>query len=124
MTSKKNRRNLDRIKIPDGSVYYKPDTQMYIFNRYIGPENLIDISKSGAGFKISHDLHKNDYVMLKVILPGEKNLTLQGHIKWVLNDNDDGKNRVGIQFSPYGYDRKYNSYDKLKQLGKLSVKYQ
>ena len=68
MNKKNNRRTLDRMHIPDSSVYYKPDTQMYIFNRYIGPEELIDISKSGAGFEISHDLSKNDYITLKIIM--------------------------------------------------------
>ena len=124
MNRKENRRTLDRVQIPEGSIYYKPDTQMYIFNRYVGPENLIDISKSGAGFVISHDLHKNDYVVVKVILPGEKNMTLHGHIKWVISDEKNGKNRVGMQFSPYGFDKKYNSYDKLKRLGKLNSKFQ
>jgi hypothetical protein len=124
MNRKDNRRTIDRINIPDGSIYYKPDTQMYIFNRYVGPESLIDISKSGAGFTISHDLNKNDYVMVKFIIPGEKNITLHGHIKWVSVEEEKGKHRVGMQFSPYGYDKKYNSYDKLKRLGKLNSKYQ
>ena len=124
MNQESNRRTIDRVQIPHGSVYYKPEIHLNILNRYSGPEFLSDISKSGAGFIVSHALSKNDYIRVKFNIPGEKSIVLHGHVRWVSSEAIFGKNRIGMQFSPYGYKSKYNAIYKLERLGSLGEKYQ
>jgi c-di-GMP-binding flagellar brake protein YcgR len=125
MADEKDRREIERVEIPNGSVYYKPDAHLNLLNRYAGPEVLIDISKSGAGFIVSHDLNRNENIRVKLMIPGEKDITLQGYVKWITSaETSLGKNRVGIQFLPFGYHGKYNAIDKLKKLGSIEFKFQ
>ncbi len=123
MSDNDDRRTIDRVPIPRGSVFYKPEAQMTILNRYSGPEVLVDISKGGAGFIVSHDLNKNDRIRVKFQLPGEETIILHGHVKWVSSEDILGKNRVGMQFSPFGDQGKYNAHHKLELLGQIGEKF-
>jgi hypothetical protein len=59
------------------------------------------------------------------MIPGEKDIVLQGFVKWVSSAEISlGKNRIGMQFLPFGYQGKYNAIDKLKKLGIIEVKFQ
>ncbi len=125
MKPENDRREIDRFEIQNGSVYYKPDVNISLLNRYSGPEVLIDISKGGAGFIVSHELNKNDNIRVKIMIPGEKDIILQGYVKWISSaETSLGKNRVGMQFLPFGEEGKYNAYDKLKKLGTLSIRFE
>jgi hypothetical protein len=125
MNAERDRREIQRIEVPNGSVYYKPDLHLNVLNRYAGPEVLIDVSKGGAGFIVSHDLAKNENIRVKLMIPGEKDIVLQGFVKWITSaETSLGKNRVGIQFLPFGNQGKYNAIDKLKKLGSIEFKFQ
>ena len=115
-----DKRTQIRMRIPDSKVKYKQLLGFTIFNQYLGPGELLDISKSGAGFVIRDPINLDIPVKVKIHIPGEKLLILIGQIKWIEQDAASGRHRVGMQFSPYGHRRDYNAPNKLSRLGKLS----
>jgi len=118
-----DKRKQTRLRIPESKIRYKHDLGFSLFNQYIGPGDLMDISKSGAGFVISRPVNLEDLIKVKIHIPGEKNLILRGQVKWVEPDTETGRHRVGMQFAPYGYRREYNSLNKLTRLKHLSQIY-
>ena len=121
--NREDKRTQVRLKIPEGRVSYKNALGFDLFTTYTGPGELLDISKSGAGFIIGQPLELEDLIKVKIHIPGEKNLILRGQVRWVEADAESGRHRVGMQFAPYGYRRDYNSPNKLTRLGRLGEIY-
>jgi hypothetical protein len=118
-----DKRTQVRLRIPNGRVRYKNALAFGLFHTYIGPGELLDISKSGAGFIIGQPLDLEELIKVKIHIPGEKSLILRGQVRWVEADTGSGRHRVGMQFAPYGYRRDYNSPNKLTRLGRLGEIY-
>jgi len=123
MSNPVDRRTQVRFKIPESEIYYKLNGSFSFLNRYVGPMDLIDISKSGAGFFGMPPLNKNDVVRLQIKLPEFEGLKLKGIVRWTRDDPETGALRIGIQFSPFGTGREYNSLQMLETLGKLSEQF-
>lgn len=118
-----DKRTQIRLQIPESRVKYKSEVGFTLFNQYLGPGQLLDISKSGAGFTLNHLLHEEEPIKVKISIPGEKSLILRGTVRWVDTDSGSGNHRIGMQFAPYGYRREYNSPAKLIRLGHLNQIY-
>lgn len=123
MSNPVDRRTQVRFKIPESEIYYKLNGSFSFINRYVGPTNLIDISKSGAGFFGMPPINKNDVVRILIKLPEFEGLKLKGIVRWASEDGESGGLRIGVQFSPFGNSREYNSVKMLETLGKLSEKF-
>ena len=116
------RRAQDRLELRESEVYFKQNGLMRTFNRYLGPKEMIDISKSGMGFVTTLPVSLSETVRVKVKIPGEPVLKLQGEVRWVKEADDENEKRIGVQFMPFGNGRRYNSPVSLVQLSLLSGK--
>jgi len=117
-----DRRTQPRIIIQNSSVLYRNQGMLNLFYRYSGPSELVDISKSGAGFKVQKAVNTYEHIRVKIFIPGEKEYLLHGEVRWIMDTTPLGNNRIGIQFSPFGYRSHYNSPESLIRLGRLIEK--
>jgi hypothetical protein len=122
MQNNHDRRTQPRIQIQNSSVLYKNPGILNLFYGYSGPGELVDISKSGAGFTVLKAMNKNEQIRVKIFIPGEKEFLLHGEVRWVMDNTHSGNNRIGMQFSPFGSRRHYNSPESLTRLGGLIEK--
>jgi hypothetical protein len=67
---------------------------------------------------------KNDLIRVKIDITGEERLVLKGHIRWIGPVGWNGKCRVGLQFTPSGKTKYFNSPFALAKLQVLQEKYQ
>jgi len=118
-----DKRTQIRFRIPKGRLKYKHDIGFTAFSQYEETGDLLDISKSGAGFLSTKPLYLQDLIKIKILIPGEQNLVLRGQVKWVVANKVSGRQRVGMQFAPYGNRRDYNAPNKLARLSHLSEIY-
>ncbi len=118
-----DKRTQIRLRIQDGRLKYKHDLGFTMFSQYKESGDLLDISKSGAGFLITKPLNLQDLIKVKILIPGEQSLVLRGQVRWIGAEKVSGKQRVGMQFAPYGNRRDYNSPNKLARLSRLSEIY-
>jgi len=95
-------------------------TFSFIITNYENNE-LVDLSKSGAGIITSRPLKKGETIKIKVKLPGEKKLDLKGIIRWINPLNGSKSFRIGMQFNPFGDKRNYNSLKNLERLNTLTA---
>ena len=115
MEDKSERRNLERYFIPGAEVLYKQKRSFAIFDRFQGPNPLKDIHKGGACFRADAGFIPGIQVELKIKVPGEKSLRVQGQIVW-----RSDLNLAGIQFLPFGKGKNCNSPLSLARLHLLT----
>ena len=118
-----DRRTQDRIMIPGSEIYYKPKRTFGFLYKYHGPQKLIDISKSGAGFIASLPISRIPDLDVKVKVPGEDIIKLKGTVVWKSGVMEPGRIRMGMQFFPFGKSRIYNSPISLAKLSLLDHKF-
>lgn len=118
-----DRRTQERMMIPGSEIYYKPKKPFGFLYKYHGPQKLIDISKSGAGFIASLPISRIPNINVRVKVPGEDIIKLKGTVKWKSGGMEPGKIRMGIQFLPFGKSRIYNSPISLAKLSLLNHKF-
>jgi hypothetical protein len=109
--------------IPGSEIYYKPKKALGFLYKYHGPQKLIDISKSGAGFIASLPISRIPDINVMVKVPGEDTIKLKGTVKWKSGGMEPGKIRMGMQFLPFGKSRIYNSPISLAKLSLLNNKF-
>ncbi len=110
-----------RNNFPNTSLFIK-QTQSFIKKySYNGQNEIVNLSKSGAGIISNLPLKKDEIIKLKIKFPGEKDLILKDKIKWTNQINGNGTYRSGIQFHPFGHKRYYNSFENLKRLNNLNM---
>ncbi len=116
MSESKDRRYIDRIMIPGAKVYYKKSSRFTYFTRYHGPLHLADITKSTISVPEKLALHIKTDLDLKIVIPENRIISLKGIICGFENDINSQSIRTIIQFNPYGYGKKYNSFRSKKKL--------
>ena len=121
MKQSTDRQTQIRNNIPNTSLLIK-QTQSFLNKfSYKGQNEIVNLSKSGAGIISTLRLKKGETIKLKIKIPGEKDLILKGKIKWTNQINGNGTYRSGIQFHPFGYKRYYNSVENLERLNNLNM---
>ena len=116
-----DKRTQPRISFSNTPVSIK---RSKLFNNlffYYENNELIDLSKSGAGLISSKPLNKGDAIKIKVKFPEDKNLDLKGTIRWANPLNSNNSVRIGMQFNPFGSNRNYNSLENLERLNILTA---
>ena len=121
MNQSTDRQTQPRIKFPGTSLSIKQSQSFRKIFLYNGQNEIVNLSKSGAGIISTISLNKGETIKIKVKFPGEKDLILKDKIKWVNPINGNGTYRAGIQFHPFGYNRYYNSIENLERLNKLTM---
>jgi hypothetical protein len=125
MQESKDRRSFDRLAIPQATASLLEKKWFDVVNRYLSflvPANtsknivLKDISKSGACLLCEHQHECGDPIHLVVSIPGEKNILVKGHVRWVKKQDDQIQYCVGTQFYAYGSAKKLNSLHTLERL--------
>jgi len=119
-----DRRTQLRIEIPEATTYTKNEKWLSIMSFYEGPGRLLDLSKGGAGFETVRQVEKDDLMRVKISIPGEESLVLKGKVRWTAPVEWNGKTRVGIQFTPYGRQKQFNSPFALASLQVLQERYE
>ena len=112
-----------RTKIPGAWVFYKEQAAVKFFNRFTGPVKLKDISCGGTSFEISHDLKPGTLMNLKIIIPGTENLQIKGRLAWQNHDQKSNRFFAGIQFLPFGKEKRNNSLHSYKRLDQITNHY-
>ena len=110
-----------RLNFPDTSLFIKQTQSLIKKYSYNGQNEIVNLSKSGAGIISNLRLKKDEIIKLKIKFPGEKDLILKGKIKWTNQINGNGTYRSGIQFHPFGHKRYYNSFENLERLNNLNM---
>ena len=119
----KERRHLERFSIPGAKTLYKIHKKINLLSRYNGPTNLKDITKNGACIEIKEDLQPGCLLILLIIVPGEEKFNVRGQVVWTKKVPVQNSGLAGIQFSPYGEGKPYNSFKTRKTLEKLTQQY-
>jgi len=109
------RRSIKRIHVPGAQVRLKKPTGLGVFNVLSKPSELIDISKSGLSFVFDENCQYGDTICIRLSFPDGKRFSLKGKIRWYNNGTPENP-RVGIQFYPFGSNRRYNSIKALEYL--------
>ena len=123
MAEKQDKRNTERIKIPEATVVYRQRSSLSFFDRFSRPMKLQNLTKSGLCFRSEKPLPPGSSVQVDIIIPGEKRLRMIGAVKWVDERMADDSCLVGAQFTAFGKGRNYNSIRSLERLRKLQEKY-
>jgi hypothetical protein len=118
------RRALERVVIPQAQVYYKYADSSLFFSRSTGPVALINLNKSGACFEVREGFPVKQQFNLRIKISGEKVLKVKGQVRWCSYAERPDRNRVGVQFLPYGKRRIYNTPDTLNRLRRITEQYQ
>jgi hypothetical protein len=123
MANFKERRHLERFSIPGAKTLYKVDKRINLFNRYLGPTNLKDITKNGVCIEILEEIKPGSLLNLKILVPGEEKLDLRGQLVWSEKIEAHRPVKAGIQFLPYGKGKPYNSFKTRETLERLTRLY-
>ena len=121
MNQSTDRRTQPRINFHSTALSIKQTQSFRKFFSYNGQNEIVDLSKSGAGIISTIPLNKGETIKIKVKFPGEKDMILKGNIKWINPLNGNATFRAGIQFHPFGNKRYYNSIENLERLNKLTM---
>lgn len=121
MKKSADRQTQTRMIFPNTSLFIKQTESFVKQFSYDGPNEIVNLSKSGAGFISALRLKKDENIKLKIKFPGEKDLVLKGKVKWIDQINGNGTYRYGIQFHPFGHRKHYNSFENLKRLNNLNM---
>lgn len=116
MADIKERRYMERFRLPQARLYYRISNKTSFFNGYRGPAKISDINKCSLGIVGSLELTYGTPLMLKIILPDYPEIILKGHISGFLKDHNGLTTRTIIQLMPYGYDVQYNSFKYKRRL--------
>ena len=125
MQESKDRRSFDRLAMPQATASLLEKKWFDVINRYLSflvPANtsknivLKDISKSGACLVCEHQHECGDPIHLVVSIPGERNILVKGHVRWVKKQDDQIQYCVVTQFYAYGSAKKLNSLRTLERL--------
>lgn len=84
---------------------------------------LKDITKHGACIEIKEDLPSGSRLLLEIIVPGEQRINVRGQVVWTNKAPKQNSGLAGIQFSPYGEGKPYNSFKTRELLEKLTQQY-
>ena len=118
MQESNDRRSFDRLAIPQATASLLETKWFEMINKYLSflvpgitSKNIIikDISKSGACLVCEHQHECGDPIHLVVSIPGEKNILVKGHVRWVKKQDNQLQYCVGTQFYAYGSGKKLNS---------------
>ncbi|HEM48829.1 MAG TPA: PilZ domain-containing protein [Caldithrix sp.] len=109
------RRSIKRIQVPGAKVRLKKPAGLGVFNLLSKPSEIIDISKSGLSFQIDEECRYGDTICFRISFPDGRSFSLKGRIRWY-NDGSPENPRVGVQFSPFGSGKHYNSIKALEYL--------
>jgi hypothetical protein len=121
MKQSEDRQTQTRNNFPNTSLLIK-QTQSFLNKfSYKGKNEIVNLSKSGAGIISTLRLKKGETIKLKIKFSGEKDLILMGKIKWTNQINGKGTYRSGIQFHLFGDKKYYNSIENLKRLNDLDI---
>jgi len=123
MSENKDKRNTDRIHIPDATVIFRYRNRFNFFERFSRPMKLYNLTKSGLCFRSERRLDPGVALSVDIIIPGEKRLRLIGAVKWIDDRTADETCLIGAQFTAFGKGRNYNSIRSLERLRRLQQKY-
>jgi hypothetical protein len=125
MQENKDRRTFDRLAVPQATASLLENKWFDVINKYLSylvpantSKNIVvkDISKSGACLVCEYQHKCGDPIHLVVSIPGEKNILVKGHVRWVKKQDNQIQYYIGTQFYAYGSGKKLNPLRSLEQL--------
>jgi len=123
MELKKDRRYLDRFKIPGAKVIYKQREGFQGAKSVSARTPLIDLTHISCRFEVNHTLQPGAIVDLQILVSGKRKIKVVGYIVWASEAQLGRPSMAVVQFYSFGTDRRYNTLHSLKQLKKLSAQY-
>lgn len=123
MTKESDKRAFDRMEIPGASVIFRRRNKLGFLERYSKPMQLYNLTKSGICFASDKKINTGEPVYVEIHIPGEKDLQLNGRVKWINGDYDESDCLIGAQFSAFGNGPGYNPIKSLDRLRILQNKY-
>ena len=121
----KDRRSFDRLLFSETTVvvsnYFWQYPLRYKFahnfaKALLGKSYLHNLSASGSCILGSNRFKRGDNIRLIIKTPDFESIFIKGIVRWVSPETSNKMSYIGIQFRAFGNDKKYNSYDILKQL--------
>jgi Tfp pilus assembly protein PilZ len=120
------RRLCQRFKIPGATVSYRKE-KLLSSKTKIDEEfcPVLDLSRGGVRFLTQKPLKFKSKVTLQLSIPGERiPLDLKGRVRWsTFNAGKSYKYQAGVQFSPYGLEKKQNVPQTLTKIVVLEQKF-
>jgi Tfp pilus assembly protein PilZ len=120
------RRLCQRFKIPGATVSYRKE-KLLLSKTKIDEEfcPVLDLSRGGVRFLTQKPLKFKSKVILQLSIPGERiPLDLKGRVRWsTFNAGKSYKYQAGVQFSPYGLEKKQNVPQTLTKIVVLEQKF-
>ena len=118
-----DRRRQQRIEIPEAKTYFRLEQLADPEDMYEGPEKLIDLSKGGISFETTKTVATDDILWVKLAIPDEESLILKGIVRWTGRIPRSRKIRIGLRFTLFGREEKYNSPAALERLENLQERF-
>jgi len=86
---------------------------------------VLDLSRGGVRFLTQKPLKFKSRVRLQLTVPGERApLDLNGRVRWsTFNTGKSYKYQVGVQFEPYGHEKRQNAPQTLTRIVALETKF-
>jgi len=116
MEELKDRRYMERVRIPMAKLYYRVKDRHKLLNSYQGPFPISDISKSSLSIEGCLNLKNKTQICLKISIPDHPEILLKGQILGFISDRAGRVVKTIIQLMPYGLDPQYNSFKYKKRL--------
>jgi Tfp pilus assembly protein PilZ len=126
-SEKVEKRSCRRFSIPGATISLKTKKFFSRSSHYCEDScPVLDLSRGGLRFTCRRLLSVTSKVSLNLDIPEESStLHLKGQVRWAIpNPGRNYKYQVGIQFLPYGSNKKHNDplvLEKIKELEKIFV---
>jgi Tfp pilus assembly protein PilZ len=120
------RRLCQRFKIPGATVSYRKEG--FFSSKARTDEEfcpVLDLSRGGVRFLTQKPLKFKSRIFLQLSIPGERvPLDLRGRVRWsTFNAGKSYKYQAGVQFNPYGLEKRQNAPQTLTKLVALETKF-
>ena len=122
-TSYRERRRCERFNIPGAYVRHTKIWLLGSLKILSEPYPLLNLSKGGMNFISEEKLRIDEKMMVQLIVPREKPLSLRVQVRWKEQRNSNESNMLGVQFAPFGSRRGWNSDESFNVLKRLDEHY-
>jgi hypothetical protein len=128
MDENKDRRSFDRIEIPGMNAVLVNNYWYYLFSFKLlysfveiifKKTPLKNISVTGACLVSKQNFEPGDSIHMILSVPGMRKIPVTGSIRWSSFSTDQNTYYAGVQFMAFNKGKRYDSYQRLKQINEL-----
>jgi hypothetical protein len=118
------KRACKRFIVPDAKVRYKKPGLLLLLRGFSEPMPVRNLSKGGLSFECDETFPHDQEMTFQLLVPMETPVEIRGQKKWHRAcQSGNYRYDIGIQFSPFGSRRGFNTREALDRLRALDKMY-